>query len=322
MKTRNIAAFLAVSLSVFSASAAAQNYPAKPIQLVVGYPAGGNTDSIARRLVQDAKEMLGWEIVVLNKVGGGGVLGMQYVAEAQPDGYTLGLATSSNLTNAPWVMDVAKDLIERTTGLVWLGRPQTGIAVRSESPIRNIKDMIEEARRNPGKVSIGLQGQGSGASLVLQAISLDEKVNFALAPYAGEVPAVNDLLGGHITSVATSAFSFQRFVTAGTLRTIASVNEDRLQSEPDIPTLIEQGYPYNLPTVFYLLGPKKLPEAIAKRIADGFSRVASTAAYRESTATNNGVMYGNPIPGEGLERFLMDERAKTGALMKKVGFRN
>jgi tripartite-type tricarboxylate transporter receptor subunit TctC len=322
MKTRNIAAFLAVSLSVFSASAAAQNYPTKPIQLVVGYPAGGNTDSIARRLVQDAKKMLGWEIVVVNKVGGGGVLGMQSVADAPPDGYTLGLATSSNMTNAPWVMDVAKDLIERTTALIWLGRPQTGIAVRSESSIRNIKDMIEEARRNPGKVSIGLQGKGSGASLVLQAISLDEKVNFALAPYAGEAPAVNDLLGGHITSVATSAFSFQRFVTAGTLRTIASVNEDRLQSEPDIPTLIEQGYPYNLPTVFYLIGPRKLPEAIAKRIVDGFSQVANTADYRESTAKNNGVMYGNPIPREGLERFLLDERAKTGALMKKVGFKN
>ena len=165
MKTRNIAAFLAVSLSVFSATAVAQNYPAKPIQLVVGYPAGGNTDSIARRLVQDAKEMLGWEIVVVNKVGGGGVLGMQYVADAQPDGYTLGLATSSGLTNAPWVMDIPKDLIERSTALVWLGRPQTGIAVRSESPIRNFQDMIEQARRNPDKISIGLQGKGSGIEL-------------------------------------------------------------------------------------------------------------------------------------------------------------
>jgi len=322
MKIRNIAAFLAVLLSVFSASAVAQNYPAKPIQLVVGYPAGGNTDSLARRLAQDAKEMLGWEIVVVNKAGGGGVLGMQYVADAQPDGYTLGLATSSGLTNAPWVMDIPKDLIERSTALVWLGRPQTGIAVRSESPIRNIKDMIEEARRNPGKVSIGLQGRGSGASLVLQAVGLDEKVNFALAAYPGEAPAVTDLLGGHITAVATSAFSFQRFVAAGTLRTIAATNEDRLQSEPDVPTLIEQGYSYNLPTVFYLLGPRKLPEAIAKRIVDGFGQVASTAAYRESTAKNNGVMYGDPIPGERLERFLLDERAKTGALIKRVGFKN
>ena len=322
MKTRNIAAFLAVSLSVFSATAVAQNYPAKPIQLVVGYPAGGNTDLIARRLVQDVKEMLGWEIVVVNKVGGGGVLGMQYVADAQPDGYTLGIATSSGLTNAPWVMDIPKDLIERSTALVWLGRPQTGIAVRSESPIRNFQDMIEQARRNQTRYPSDCRARVPGSSLVLQAISLDEKVKFALAPYAGEAPAVTDLLGGHITAVATSAFSFESFVAAGTLRTIASTSEDRLQSTPGIPTLMEQGYSYNLPTFFYLLGPRKLPEAIAKRIADGFGQVASSAAYRESTATNNGVMYGNPVPGEGLERFLLNERAKTGALIKKVGFKN
>lgn len=322
MRTRNVAALLAVSQLVASASAFAQNFPLKSIQLVVGYPAGGATDAIARRLAQDAKESLGWEVVVLNKAGATGVLGMQYVADAQPDGYTVGLAVSSAMTNAPWTMDLAKGLIERTTALVWLGRPQQAIAAKSESPLRNFKDMIEEARLSPGKISIGLQGKSSGMSLVLQAISLDAKVNFALTPYPGEAPAVNDLIGGHITAVATSVFSVERFVTAGTLRIIASTNVDRLQIAPDIPTLIEQGHPYDLPVIFYLLGPRKLPEATANRIVSGFGKVALSSSYRESTAKNNGVMYGNPLPREGLERFLLDERAKTGALIERVGIKN
>jgi len=322
MRTRNVAAFLAASLLFISVSAVAQNYPAKTIQLAVGYPAGGATDAIARRLAQDAKELLGWEIVVVNKAGATGVVGMQFVADAPPDGHTLGLAVSSALTNAPWTMDIAKDLIERTTALVWLGRPQQAIAAGSESPIRNFKQLIEEARRNPGKVSIGLQGRSSGMSLVLQAISQDEKVSFALTPYPGEAPAVTDLVGGHITAVATSFFSVERLIIAGTLRVIASSNEDRLQIAPAIPTLIEQGYPYDLPVIFCLIGPRKLPEAIAKRIVDGFGEVSRTPAYRETTAKNNGVMYGNPIPQEGLERFLLDQREKTGALIKRAGIKN
>ena len=319
MKTKMITTLLAISLAGFLANAAAQtDYPSKPVQLVVGYPAGGNTDSIGRTLAQEAKKFFGREVLVVNRLGAGGVVGMMSVADSPPDGYTIGLATSSGLTIAPFLMDVPMDLIERTTALVWLGRPQTGIAVRRESPIRSVKDLIEQARRNPGKVSIGLQGTGSGASLALRAMALDEKVEFSLVPFKGEAPAVTDLLGGHLTAVATSAFSFERFVSAGLLRTIASTNEDRLQFEPNIPTLTEQGFPYNFPVIFYLLGPRGLPAAVSKRIVDAFNQASRSPAYLDATA-KNGIMYGNPIPGEVLERYLLEERAKTGAMVKRVG---
>lgn len=321
MKTKMIAALLAMALAGFSAGAAAQtDFPSKPVQLVVGYPAGGNTDSIGRTLAQEARKFLGREVIVVNRLGAGGVLGMMSVADSPPDGYTIGLATSSGVTIAPFLMNVPPDLIERTTALVWLGRPQTGIAVRRDSTIHTFKDLIEQARRNPGKVSIGLQGGGSGASLVLQAIALDEKVELSLVPFKGEAPAVTDLLGGHLVAVATSAFSFERFVAAGNLRTIASTNEDRLLFEPNIPTLTEQGHAYNFPVIFYLLGPRGLAPAVAKRIADAFGQASRTPAYLDATA-KNGVMYGNPVPGEALERYLMDERAKTGAMVKRLGLK-
>jgi tripartite-type tricarboxylate transporter receptor subunit TctC len=321
MKIKKIAALLAIALTGFSVTATAQtDFPSKPIQLVVGYPAGGNTDSIGRTLSQEARKFLGREVVVVNKLGAGGVVGMMSVADAPPDGYTVGLATSSGFTIAPWLMDVPMDLLERTTALVWLGRPQTGIAVRSDGPIRTVKDLIEQARRNPGKVSIGLQGTGSGASLALQAMALDEKVEFSLVPFKGEAPAVTDLLGGHITAAATSAFSFERFVAAGTLRTIASTNEDRLQFEPNVPTLTEQGFPYNFPVIFYLLGPRGIPAAVAKRLVEGFGQAARTRAYLDETV-KNGVMYGNPMSGEALERVLVEERAKTGAMVKRLGLK-
>lgn len=318
---RFVAALLAAALAGFSAQAAAQSdYPAKPIQIVVGYPPGGNTDSLARTLAQEARKIFSREVIVINRPGVGGALGMVAVSAAPADGYMLGIATSSSLTIGPHLQDVPMDLIERTASLISLGRPQQGIAVRSDSPIRSVRDLIEQARRNPGKVSIGLQGLGSGSSIVLHSVALDEKVQLNFIAFKGDAPAVTDLLGGHITAVATSAFSFERFVTAGNLRAIASLDDSRLPFAADVPTLIEQGHAYQVAVIFYLLGPKGLPAPIVKRLIEVFGDASNTPAYIEGTV-KNGVDRRNTMAGETLERFLLDDRARIGEMVKRLGMK-
>lgn len=314
-------ALLGSLLAVFSTLAAAQSdYPSRPVQLVVGYPAGGNTDSLARTLAQEARKFLGREVLVINRPGVGGALGMVAVSAAPPDGYTLGIATSSSLTTAPHLQDIPMDLIERTTSLISLGRPQQGIAVRNDSPFRTVRDLIEHARRNPGKVSIGLQGLGSGASMVLHSVALDEKVQINFVAFKGDAPAVTDLLGGHITAVATSAFSFERFVTGGSLRAIASLDSARLPFAANVPTLPEQGHPYQVTVIFYLLGPRGLPGPVVKRIVDAFGEASRTPAYVEGTA-RNGVDRSNTLVGDELERFLIEDRNRIGAMVKRLGLK-
>lgn len=318
---KKLAKFFAVAITGFSVCATAQtDYPTKIVQVLVGYPPGGNTDSIARTLAHEAQKILRRDVIVVNKAGAAGAIAVMHVAASEPDGHTLMVTTSSTLTTTPFVQDVPSDLLERTTPLVWLGSPQQGMAVRSESPIRSVKDLIEEARRNPGKVSVGSQGIGSGPSMVVQAIALDENVKISVIPFKGDAPAVTDLLGGHITAVGTSAFSFGRNVAAGKLRTIASMDGERLQNAPDVPTLIEQGYPYKVQTIFYLLGPRALPAGVAKRIVDVFSEASQTASYRNATEVN-GIVTSNPIASGALERYLLDDRAKIGEMVKRLGIK-
>lgn len=318
---KKITLLLAIAFAGFSTYAAAQtDFPSKPIQLVVGFPAGGGTDVIARVLAQEAKRLLGREVMVLNKPGATGTLGVTFVAAAPSDGYTLGITPSSSLTTAPFVQDVPADLLERTTALLGVGRLRQGLLVRSDSSFRTIKDLIEQARRNPGKVSIGTPGTGSKMSLVSQAIARQEKVELSVVGFKGEAPAMTDLLGGHITAAAISASVWERHVAAGSLRIIAVMDEERLDSDPNAATLIEQGYSYPASSIFYVFAPKGVPAAVARRLVDAFGEATRTPAYLD-IATKNAIDIRKPISGAALERYLTDDRAKVGTMVEKLGIK-
>ena len=318
---KNIAALFATALTVLSPSAAAQtDFPSKPIQVIVGFPAGGGTDILARVLAQEARKFLGGDIIVLNKPGATGTLAVTSVAAAPPDGYMLGVTASSSLTTAHFLQDVPADLLERTTALVAVGRLRNALLVKSDSPLRSVKDLIELARRNPGKVSIGTPGAGTKSGLVLQAIALQEKLEVSVVPFKGEAPAVTALLGGHTTAATSTASTWERHVAAGTLRIIASMEEDRLDSDPNAPALMEQGLPYAVSLIFYAYGPKGLPAAVARRLVDAFAEATRAPAYRDM-ATKNAIDIRKPISGEALDRFLSEDRAKTGSMVSKLGIK-
>lgn len=317
---RESAAVLALALAAISPLALAQaDYPSKRIEVLVGFPAGGGTDLLARVLSEEARKNLGREIIVVNQPGATGTLAISAIAAAKPDGYTLGVTPSSSVTITPFTMDVPPDLLERTTTLLAIGRLRNGLLVKSDSPFKGIKDVIEFARKNPGLVSIGVQGMGSSSALALRATGHQENVNFTLVPYSGEAPALAAVLGGHITAAASTSSAWARFVEAGTLRLIASMDEERFDSVPNAPTMVEQGYP-NSSLIFCLLGPKGLPPAVTKRVTDAFAEAMRAPAFIDFV-TKNGMGIKKPLAGEALQRYLMDDRAAMGAIAAKLGLR-
>ncbi|MBI2316545.1 MAG: tripartite tricarboxylate transporter substrate binding protein [Betaproteobacteria bacterium] len=315
---RRYAAVIALAL-VASSALAQSDYPSRSISVSVGYPAGGGTDLLTRVLAAEVAKIVGREVVVVNQVGASGTVAMSALAAARPDGYSLGVTASSSLTLAPFTLDSPPDLIERITPLAAVGRLRNGFLVKSDSPFKGIKDVIEFARKNPGKVSIGVQGMGSSGALALGATAIQEKINWTLVPYTGEAPALTAVLGGHITAATSTSSAWARFVEAGTLRLIASMDEERFDSVPNAPTMIEQGYP-NSSLIFVLAGPKGLPPDVNKRITDAFAKAMSTQTYVEF-ATKNGMLMKKTLTGETLRRYLMDDRTAMGAMVAKVGLK-
>ncbi|MBI4294491.1 MAG: tripartite tricarboxylate transporter substrate binding protein [Betaproteobacteria bacterium] len=315
---RRSASVLVLALAALSPLAWAQSdYPTRPISVSVGYPAGGGTDLLTRLLAAEVGKMVGREVIVVNQPGASGTVAMSALAAAKPDGYTLGVTASSSLTIAPFTLDSPPDLLERITTLAAVGRLRNGFLVKSASPFKDIKEVIEFARKNPGKVSIGVQGMGSSGALALGATGIQENINWTLVPFKGEAPALSAVLGGHITAATSTSGAWARFVEAGTLRLIASMDAERFDSVPNAPTMVEQGYP-NSSLIFVLAGPKGLPPAVIKRITDAFTEAMHARAYVEFT-TKNGMLMKKPLTGEALKRYLMDDRATMGAIAAKMG---
>ena len=192
------------------------------------------------------------------------------------------------------------------------------IFLKSESPIKRLKDLIEFARQNPGKVTYGTPGTGTKAHLVMAAIAAQEGIKLIHIPFNGDAPTATAVLGGHVTAGACSPAGPIAHVEAGTLKIIAVVGDERMDAFPNIPTIVELGYPYPLPVVHFLHGPRGLPEPIEKRLEDAFEKASKSAAFEE-IAIQNMLYLKKHLFGKELATFLLNERTKTGELIHKLG---
>lgn len=311
----------ALALASLSQVAAAQaDFPSRPIRVMVGFAPGGSTDVLARALGQESRKSLGQELIIVNKPGATGVISANDVASASPDGYTIGVSPSTTFTLTHFVQDVRADLLESTSALVSIGRQRIGVLVKGDSPQRTLKEFIEHARRNPGRVAIGLPGAGTKVEMIMKAIGAQETLDMSFVPFQGDAPVSTAILGGHVTAGAFSAGAWGAHVRAGTMRLLASMEEERIDYAPEVPTLIELGYPYSGSTIVYAYGPKGVPAAVARRLIEAFAEASRSATYVE-IVSKNGLDNRNQLAGEALERHLISDRANIGAMVDKLGLR-
>jgi tripartite-type tricarboxylate transporter receptor subunit TctC len=264
-----IALALASAVTMFLAPAVQAEFPEKPITMYVAFAPGGSMDSSARALAAGAEQILGQPIVIVNKDGGGGTVGLGVLAGDPPDGYHLAAATSTGILRIPLQRSVPYKPLADFTPIFGYAAVVTALVVQPDSEFNSLKDLVEYARANPGKVTYGTAGAGTPMHLAMEIIAMQEKIKWIHVPFKGSAPAETALLGGHVVAVSTG--DMDKALT-GQLKPLAVHTKERLKRLPDVPTLMELGYNYWNDTIFAIYGPAGMDKAIVKKLEDAFAK--------------------------------------------------
>ena len=247
-------------------SAAAQQYPSKPVRIIVPFAPGGGSDFIARFMAQRLTESLGSQVIVENKPGAGGVIGIEQGVKSAADGYTLVLIASSYTVN-PSVYKLSFDPVADITPIIQISQGPLLVVVNPALPVKNIKDLIALAKAKPGELTFASSGQGSVIHLATELFGTMAKVKMNHIPYKGTGPALTDTLSGQTSVFFSSIASAMPHVKAGKLRAVAVTTAKRIPALPEVPTVAESGVPgYDVVLWHGLIGPKGLPRAVVDRI--------------------------------------------------------
>lgn len=258
----------AACLVLVAGAAFAQNYPTKPIRVIVPFPAGGGTDIIAREVTNKMATTLGWSFVIENKPGSGGNLGVDAVAKAAPDGYTIALGQSSNLAINPSLFskmpyDSVKDLAP--IGLV-ASSPMV-MVVGADSPFKTLADVVAASKAKPGSLNFATSGNGTVAHLSGEVFQKAAGIKFTHVPYKGAAQATTDLIGGQVQLSMSSVPTLIGHIRSGKMRPIAVTSLTRVDDIPQVPTIAESGYKgFETITWFGFVAPANTPKDIVARL--------------------------------------------------------
>jgi len=258
-------------LSIFAALAAplaqGQAYPNKPVRFIVPFAPGGGSDFIARFMAQKLSAGLGQQVIVENKPGAGGMLGIDQGVKSPPDGYTLTLIASSYTVN-PSIYKFTFDPVEDITPIIQLSQGPLLIVVKPSLPVKTTKDLIALAKSKPGQVNFASSGQGSVIHMATELFDSMAGIKMNHIPYKGTGPALTDTLAGQTDVFFSSTATALPHVKSGKLRAVAVTTLKRIPALPDVPTVAESGVPgYDVVLWHGLIGPKGLPRAVVDRIS-------------------------------------------------------
>jgi tripartite-type tricarboxylate transporter receptor subunit TctC len=264
-----LARTLATALAALSAIniAAAQDYPTQPIKLIVPFPPGGGMDTVARLIGRELATSMKQPVIIENKPGAGGSIGTDAVAKAAPDGYTIGMIATGHTINPSVHPKLPYDTLADFRAITPVVRLSNFIVVSTGFPARNVAELLDYSRANPGKVTFGSGGNGTAQHLFPELMAQMANVRFQHVPYKGGAPALADIVGGHLNMMFATVVETQGFVKAGKLRAIAVTGRARVAGYPDTPTVAESGVPgFDGDTWFGLIAPAGTPDATVSRL--------------------------------------------------------
>jgi tripartite-type tricarboxylate transporter receptor subunit TctC len=272
-----IAIAIAAAGMLISAAAGAQEYPTKPITLIVPWPAGGSTDISMRAIAESASKVLGQPIAIDNKAGGSGTVGpATMVAGAKPDGYTIAQIPIT-VFRLPLMHEVSWNPDKDFTYIVHLTGYTFGVTTSAESPFKTWKDVVDYAKQNPGKVTYATPGAGTSLHIGMEQIASMAGIKLTQVPFKGGAETGAAVLGGHTTLQADST-GWKPLVEAGQLRLLAIWTANRSKVWPDVPTLKELGYPFVFDSPFGIAGPKGMDPKIVQILHDAFKKALEDPA--------------------------------------------
>ncbi len=319
-RRRLLASALLGILGILSAlPSVAQNYPARPITLIVPWGAGGGTDATARIIGSLLEKDLGQPVTVVNRTGGSGVVGHAAIASAQPDGYTIGLATVeigmmhwqglTDLTSASYT----------PIGLV--NADPAGVQVRADSPYKSVNELLAAIKANPGKFKASGTGQGGIWHLAIAGLLRDQKIDPAALPWVpsnGAAPGLQDMVAGGIEVAPVSLPEARSLIDAGKVKSLAIMNDKPSALYPNVPTLkAATGSDWTMAAWRGIVAPKGLPAPVRDKLAEAVRKVAASKEYNEFMASRGfGVIYAGP---DDFAKFMVKSNTELGATMKAVG---
>lgn len=279
MKTLFVIVISMLSLTGPSTARSQDNFPNRPITIIVGWTAGGGADSMTRLLARVASKELGQPIIVENRPGGASQLAATAVINAKPDGYTLGLGSASFFVIAPNIRKLPYDPIRDGTQILGFYTTLYGLVVRPDAPWKNWSEFKEYARQNPGKISYGTAGIGTMQHLTFERIAQKEGIKWVHVPFKGARETITSLLGGHIDAAIQGPTDVGPFVQAGKLKMLLALNDQRWEIAPDVPHILEAGYDFSTFSVGSIWGPKGLPESIRSKLETAMSKAMKTPDF-------------------------------------------
>ena len=292
-----------VAAAVLAASppVPAQQYPAKPVRLIVPFAPGGGNDVIGRFMAQRLTAALGQQVFVENRAGAGGVVGVEAGIKSPPDGYTLTLIPSS-YTAYPGVYKLKFDPINDLTAIIQISQGPLLVVVHPSLPVRTTQDLIALARARPGTLNFVSPGQGTTLQLATELFAIMAGIKMNHVPYKGTGPALADTVAGHADLYFSGIAAALPHVKSGRLRAIAVTTAQRVPAAPDVPTIAESGLPgYEVVVWYGLGGPKGLPRAIVDRI-NGEVTAALKSREVEEQLQNDGLSPAGGTPEQFLAR--------------------
>jgi tripartite-type tricarboxylate transporter receptor subunit TctC len=309
---RAIGAFLLMGMA---AIAAAQDYPNKPIRLVVPQPAGGPTDIVARLVAQKLSERLGQQVVVDNKPGAGSNIGTDIVAKAPKDGYTLVVGTVQHIVNQFLFSSLPFDPVKDFAPVTLMTKAYIVLDVNPEVPVKNVKELIAYAKSKPGGVSWASAGNGSTSHLALELFKVETGVPATHVPYKGTPPALNDLMGGRVQVMFDGLITSLPQIKAGKLRPLAVASSTRSPLLADVPTMTEAGVPgFEAVGLAAIFAPAGTPQPIVDKL---YREIAAILAMPDvkSRLEGMGLEIVASSPSE-FAAYIDSESKKWGKLIK------
>ncbi len=299
---------------LFSLPIEAAEFPTREVQIIIPYAAGGATDLIFRALAVTAQKYLGKPIIVVNRPGGGGTVGVTEASQAKPDGYTL-LSAITPLTILPHQVKTTFTY-KSFEPIINVVKDPGMFLVRSDSPWKTLHEFLDYAKKNPEMITVGNSGAGGGVHLIALAFEKTAGVKFNHIPFAGGGPSVTALLGGHINAVSVSPPEGIEHVKAGKLRIIALFAEKRFDIFPDVPTVKEQGINFTMGQWRGLVAPKGTPPDVIKKLHDAFKKGMEDPVFIKSA--KDMVVNLSYLGPEDFGKLMAQDHEYYGKLVKEI----
>ena len=311
----------ALAAVVLAAPVYAQDYPSRPIRLIVPFPPGGGTDSVSRLVAQELGKSTGWTIVVENKAGAGGMIGLQEAAKARNEGYDIVMGQVDNVVVAPAVqrtglLDPAKDL----TPVIQVASSPFLFMAAADGKYKKLDEWVADAKANPGKVTYGTAGYGTFTHLAVELLQNAGNFKAVQVPYKGAAPAITDLLGGHIPMAALSIASGMPHIQGGKVKGLAVTSATRSPALPDVPTVAESGFPgFEANGWLAIFVPNGTPPAVIAKLNTEIAKVMQSPEMKKQLLAQ-GVEARTSTP-EQLGALVKSESAKWGKIIADAGIK-